>query len=56
MEELLSKGNEARQRVEDMVKERVQAIVGERSFATKEDIERLEKRIAALEQAPGENI
>jgi polyhydroxyalkanoate synthesis regulator phasin len=56
IEELLSKGSEAKQKMEDMVRERVQTILGEQGVATKEDIERLERRLAALEavQSPGE--
>lgn len=50
LEDLLVKGKEARQKVEDMVKERVQSILGDQPYATKEDIARIERRLAALEQ------
>lgn len=51
VEELLSKGNEARLRMEELVKEKVHAAMGGKAPVTKEDMERLEKRIAALEKA-----
>ncbi|QHT61769.1 hypothetical protein GXP70_18490 [Paenibacillus lycopersici] len=50
VEELLAKGDELRQRVETMARERVQALMGEGKLATKEDIERLERRLETLEQ------
>lgn len=50
MDELVRKGEETRQRVEAMVRERVHAILGENNLATKEDIERIERRLNVLEQ------
>ncbi|RAV15350.1 phasin family protein [Paenibacillus contaminans] len=47
---LVAKGEEARHKVETMVSERVQAALRELRVATKEDIERLEKRLDALER------
>jgi polyhydroxyalkanoate synthesis regulator phasin len=50
VDELLKKGEEARQKVEAMVQERVQAVISELKIATQEDIARLERRLEALEQ------
>jgi len=49
-EELVRKGEEAKARMEELVRSRVQALLGEGNWATKEDIERLEQRISALER------
>lgn len=55
IEDLLNKGSEAKQKLEDLVKDRVQSALRERSLATRDDIERLEQRIAALENAGNES-
>ncbi|MFB9274319.1 phasin family protein [Cohnella cellulosilytica] len=49
-EELVRKGEEAKSRVEEMVRARVYALLGEGTLATKEDIERLKARVSELEQ------
>lgn len=51
MEELLHRGDEIRKTVEIMARDRVHAILGESKLATREDIERIEKRLDALERA-----
>lgn len=48
--DLVGKGEEMRKRIEVLVKERVQAIVGDGRLATKEDIEKIERRLTILEQ------
>ncbi|MFF2481516.1 phasin family protein [Paenibacillus sp. NPDC058071] len=52
VDRLVQKGEEARQQVESTVRERVQSILSEREgkYAGKEEIERLERRLEALEQ------
>lgn len=54
--ELLEKGAETRERIERLANEKASAILGERRYATKAEVEALEARIAALEArlAPGE--
>lgn len=47
VDDLLKKGDEAQRKLTGLVQERVQAF-GERRWATKEDIERLEQRLDAL--------
>ncbi|WP_341279268.1 hypothetical protein [Paenibacillus sp. FSL H8-0537] len=47
---LVKKGEELREQIEAMAQERVRAILSEGKIATREDIERLEKRLDALEQ------
>ncbi len=49
-EELVRKGEEAKLRVEELVRARVQALMGDDALATKADIERLEQRLEALER------
>ncbi len=49
-EELVRKGEEAKSRIEEMVRSRVSALLGEGALATKEDIERLERRMDELER------
>lgn len=49
VDELVHKGEEMRKRVEEMARERVNALLGEKSLATQDDIARLEARLAALE-------
>lgn len=49
-EELVRKGEEAKLRVEELVRARVQALLGDDALATKADIERLEQRLDALER------
>lgn len=49
VEELTKKGEESRGKIEQLVKERVQAILSEMQIATKEDVARIEQRLAALE-------
>lgn len=53
IDELLDKGKEAQRKIETIVRERVADIVGSRQLATKEDIERLERRLDALERRNG---
>lgn len=48
IDEWLKKGEESRQKIEAFIQERVQAALGERNWATKEDIERLERRLDEL--------
>ncbi|WP_409343293.1 phasin family protein [Paenibacillus sp. MBLB4367] len=48
--ELMAKGEEARNKVETMVRDRVQATLRDWKVATREDIERLERRLEALEK------
>lgn len=50
VEEMLAKGDELRQQVEAMARERVHAILGESKLATREDIARIEQRLDALER------
>ncbi|ANY67748.1 hypothetical protein BBD42_15700 [Paenibacillus sp. BIHB 4019] len=49
-ESLVQKGEEMRQRMEELAQERVKAILSEKQIATKDDIQRIEKRLDALEQ------
>lgn len=49
-EELVKKGEETRRQIETMVRERMNAILGEKRFATREDIARIEQRLEALER------
>lgn len=53
--ELVKNGEEMRQRVETMARERVNAILGERAWATREDIARIEQRLEALERRERED-
>jgi len=48
VDDLLKKGQEAQRKVEAVVQERVQAAIGDKKWATKEDIERLERRLDRL--------
>ncbi|OXS57205.1 hypothetical protein B1A99_17080 [Cohnella sp. CIP 111063] len=48
-EELVRKGEEAKARVEDLVRTRIHALLGDGTLATKEDVERLERRLSELE-------
>lgn len=50
VEELMKKGEETRQQIEAMARERVNAILGEKKWATKEDIAQIERRLEALER------
>ncbi|SFF07258.1 Polyhydroxyalkanoate synthesis regulator phasin [Paenibacillus algorifonticola] len=47
---LVQKGEELREQIEAMAQERVRAILSKGKIATREDIERIEKRLDALEQ------
>lgn len=49
VDELLKKGEETRNKIEEMIRERVQSIIGEK-YVTREQYEQLEQRVAALEQ------
>lgn len=51
LEELLHKGNEAKARLDQTVSEKVQSVLKERGIASQEDVNALEQRIAALEEA-----
>ncbi|THF73035.1 phasin family protein [Cohnella fermenti] len=48
VDELLKKGEETQSKVEALVQEKVQKVVGDRKWATREDIERLERRLDQL--------
>ncbi|WP_051236093.1 phasin family protein [Paenibacillus pinihumi] len=50
VDELISKGEESRRRIDDMVKERVEAMIADLNLATRADIERLEQQISRLER------
>lgn len=50
VDELVKKGEEIGQKIEAMVRERLNAILGEDRLATQEDIARIEKRLEALER------
>lgn len=50
VEAIVQKGDEARQRIEELARDKVNAMIRERQLATREDIERLEKRIEELER------
>lgn len=49
VEELVKKGEEARDKADTMIRDRVQTVLGEGRYATKEELERLVRRIDALE-------
>lgn len=49
IEELTKKGEETRSKIEQMVKDRVQAILADMQVVTKQDLERIEQRLDALE-------
>lgn len=49
---LIAKGEESRAEMKRSVREQLQKLLGELNVATKEDIERLEKRIERLEGPP----
>jgi len=49
-DELIRKGDDARERIETTIRERVNAIVGDKKLVTAEELSRLERRIEALEQ------
>ncbi|MFC4597699.1 phasin family protein [Cohnella hongkongensis] len=49
-EELVRKGEEAKSRMEELVRARIQALLGDGTLATKEDVARLEQRLTVLEQ------
>ncbi|MFK7695166.1 phasin family protein [Paenibacillus sp. HJGM_3] len=49
VEELIRKGEDTRQQIEAVARERVNAVLGER-WATREELERLEQRLEALER------
>lgn len=50
IETIAQKGEEARHRIEELAREKVGALVGEKKLATREDVERLERRIEELER------
>ncbi|MBP1996986.1 phasin family protein [Paenibacillus eucommiae] len=50
VDELVQKGEKTRQHLEEMVRERMHALLGDGKLATKEDIARLESRLDALER------
>ncbi|WP_159883204.1 phasin family protein [Paenibacillus puerhi] len=50
VDELVRKGEEARSKMETVISERVKAVIGEKKWATKEEVALLEKRIEKLEQ------
>lgn len=49
-EELMKKGDEARKQIEVIAGERIQAILSGLRLATKDDIERIERRLEAFER------
>jgi len=49
-EELVRKGEEARERAEDIVRDRVNAMLGDKRIATADDLYRIERRIDELER------
>jgi len=49
-EELIRKGEEARERTEELIRDRVNALMGDKRLATVEDLMRLEKRVDELER------
>lgn len=53
--ELVAKGEAAREKLEAIVRDRVQARLRELNVASKEDVQRLERRIEALERKLGES-
>ncbi|RUS45449.1 phasin family protein [Cohnella sp. AR92] len=48
IDDLLKKGEEAQRKVEALIQEKVQKAVGDRKWATKEDLERIERRLDQL--------
>ncbi|MNN89591.1 Poly(hydroxyalcanoate) granule associated protein (phasin) [compost metagenome] len=50
IDDLLQRGNEAQQKIEAIIEERVQAILADKGLATSAQLAELEKRIRALEQ------
>lgn len=48
---LIDKGEDTKLQLEQLVKERIDSILQQTSFATKDDIAQLEKRIAELERS-----
>lgn len=50
VDRLVRKGDEARKQLETTVRDKVQSLVGERSSADKEELDRLERRLEALER------
>lgn len=51
VEMLIEKGEDTKLQLEQLVKERIDALLQQSSLATKDDIARLERRIAELEQS-----
>jgi polyhydroxyalkanoate synthesis regulator phasin len=49
VEELVKKGEEARDKADSMIRDRVQSMLGEGRYATKEELEQLERRLDVLE-------
>ncbi|GBF72143.1 hypothetical protein PA598K_00380 [Paenibacillus sp. 598K] len=49
VDDLVKRGDEVRDRIEAAARERVQALLKEGGLATREEVERLEQRIEALE-------
>ncbi|OIJ08705.1 polyhydroxyalkanoate synthesis regulator [Anaerobacillus arseniciselenatis] len=52
LNELLQKGEETKSELDQMIKERMNIMLNELNLATKEDIQRIERRLDALEQQP----
>lgn len=50
VDDLVRKGGDLKRQMESMVQERVNSILKETRFATREDIERIERRLDALER------
>ncbi|MUT66921.1 phasin family protein [Paenibacillus sp. NEAU-GSW1] len=50
MDRLVQKGDDARKQLETAVRDKVQSFVGDRSYADQEEINRLERRLEALER------
>ncbi|WP_010268588.1 phasin family protein [Paenibacillus senegalensis] len=55
VDRMVKKGEEARQNIDDLVHDRIQKALSDKDLATKEDIQRLEKRIEELlKRQPGQ--
>ena len=51
LEELLSKGSEAKARMDQVINDKVQSVLKDRGIASQDEIKVLERRIAVLELA-----
>ncbi|RFU60132.1 phasin family protein [Bacillus sp. V59.32b] len=53
--ELIQKGEETQNQIDEMIQKRQKELLDRLNLATKEDIQRLEQRISALEKANNNN-